>query len=496
MEFSCVRCGFSISQHSSGWLKRAHFCASTSRDSLSRTNGLASQTSVAWSQRFTESIADSCDLSSQNVESFTNAIRSTCIQVTSTSLSWHMLMTWLSQESQSESLSVQRFFQEIRKTLSLNQAHRLPRSWSSGGVPWQNHQEAKVRSNHRGIFPEVHWQSFWVCFASLFKGHRKWCQDSVDPEKRIKSSVIKKKKRGSFIVQDSSKQNCCGCRNSGMTSSIQSRSCQDLVKSPGIRLRQPQAPSQVCPSSEFSRTHCNWDCQVFRLRLGRMSKSRRSTSGSLIALLSINVASTSQMQASVSNSSTEAELYAVTQAAVESLVIKHFIQDFKSAILSQDVKIIVKTDSSASKTMASRQGISRKSKHIGLKHLWIQAIFSEGVISLEKVRTHHNPSCSRSSLKLLFLVSISRGSTFKDSSLSQVYKYCSSVEKIKTVKLIKEDVSVNAHTILSRANQQACNQNQGQRFSQGQICMLDIDNARSLYLCVASRERVLRAKRL
>ena len=59
----------------------------------------------------------------------------------------------------------------------------------------------------------------------------------------------------------------------------------------------------------------------------------------------------------------------MTQAAVESLAIKHFIQEFKSAILSRDVKIIVRTDSSAGKTMASRLGISRESKHIELKHM-------------------------------------------------------------------------------------------------------------------------------
>ena len=52
-------------------------------------------------------------------------------------------------------------------------------------------------------------------------------------------------------------------------------------------------------------------------------RSRRSTSGSLITLLSGNISSTSHTQASVSHSSAEAELYAMTQAAVESLAIKH-----------------------------------------------------------------------------------------------------------------------------------------------------------------------------
>ena len=48
----------------------------------------------------------------------------------------------------------------------------------------------------------------------------------------------------------------------------------------------------------------------------------RSTSGSLITLFSVNLSSTSRTQASLSHSSAEAELYAMTQAAVDSLAIK------------------------------------------------------------------------------------------------------------------------------------------------------------------------------
>ena len=59
----------------------------------------------------------------------------------------------------------------------------------------------------------------------------------------------------------------------------------------------------------------------------------------------------------------------MTQAAVESLAIINFIQEFNSAILSSEVSIVIQTDSSAGKSMASRLGTSRCSKHIELKHL-------------------------------------------------------------------------------------------------------------------------------
>ena len=121
-------------------------------------------------------------------------------------------------------------------------------------------------------------------------------------------------------------------------------------------------------------------------------KSRRSTSGSLISVFNINIQSTSRTQASIAHSSAESELYAMTQASVESLAIKNFIQEFNSAILSASVSIVIQTDSSAGKSMASRLGISRRSKHIELKYLWIQDEIKEGKLELKKVGTHFNPS--------------------------------------------------------------------------------------------------------
>ena len=142
----------------------------------------------------------------------------------------------------------------------------------------------------------------------------------------------------------------------------------------------PTADSQgLIPVEVVSYSDSDWaGCQ----------RSRRSTSGSLITLFSVNLSSTSRTQASVSHSSAEAELYAMTQATIDSLAIKHFIKELKSEILSGEVKFTLKMDASAGKTMASRLGISKKSKNIELRRLWIQDILSEGAMSLEKVGTH------------------------------------------------------------------------------------------------------------
>ena len=62
------------------------------------------------------------------------------------------------------------------------------------------------------------------------------------------------------------------------------------------------------------------------------------------------------------------------------------------AILSSSVSIVIQTDSSAGKSMASRLGISRRSKHIELKYLWFQDEIKEGKLELNKVGTHFKPS--------------------------------------------------------------------------------------------------------
>ena len=125
----------------------------------------------------------------------------------------------------------------------------------------------------------------------------------------------------------------------------------------------------------------------------------------------------------------------MTQATIDSLAIKHFIKELKSEILSGEVKITLKMDSSAAKTMASRLGISKKSKPIELRHLWIQDILSEGVMSLEKVGTHHNPSDVLTKFVQASVLGnhLPKLNLFKDPSVSQVFKVSSGVVKITPV---------------------------------------------------------------
>eukprot|EP00971_Amphidinium_carterae_P266101 5278628-Amphidinium_carterae.4 len=57
-----------------------------------------------------------------------------------------------------------------------------------------------------------------------------------------------------------------------------------------------------------------------------------------------------------------------------------------------NVKLHVHTDSASGKTMIHKLGISKKSKHMQLKHFHLQELVEQGVITLHKVSSLVNQS--------------------------------------------------------------------------------------------------------
>ena len=111
-------------------------------------------------------------------------------------------------------------------------------------------------------------------------------------------------------------------------------------------------------------------------------KTRRSTSGFIIFLLGTPVHFGSRTQAVHALSSAEAELYAMGSAVSESLHIKHFLEE---TALFRKASIIIRTDSSAGKSMASRFGTSKRTRHVQLRFLFLQHLVSDGQIQIRKV---------------------------------------------------------------------------------------------------------------
>ena len=94
----------------------------------------------------------------------------------------------------------------------------------------------------------------------------------------------------------------------------------------------------------------------------------------------------SSTQASIAQSSGEAEYYALVRAASEALGMQSIMHD-----LGWHCKIRLLVDSSAAKSIASRTGLGELC-HLEIKFLWLQECVRRGKLVLRKVRGDINPA--------------------------------------------------------------------------------------------------------
>ena len=117
--------------------------------------------------------------------------------------------------------------------------------------------------------------------------------------------------------------------------------------------------------------------------------TRKSTSGCALFVLGVNLCGISRTQQTIALSSGEAELYAIGLGVSESLYVRTLLLESK---LCSKCNITLHTDSTAGKSMASRHGLSRKTKHVQLRFLFVQELVLSGQIRLKKVLGTNNPS--------------------------------------------------------------------------------------------------------
>ena len=98
------------------------------------------------------------------------------------------------------------------------------------------------------------------------------------------------------------------------------------------------------------------------------------------------VKSWSSTQATIAQSSGEAEYYSVARAAAEGLGIQALMAD-----MGFDAEVEVHVDSSSAKSISSRIGLG-KLRHMEVKFLWIQEVVRTKRIRMKKVRGDSNPA--------------------------------------------------------------------------------------------------------
>ena len=115
-------------------------------------------------------------------------------------------------------------------------------------------------------------------------------------------------------------------------------------------------------------------------------KTGKSTSGGAVTIGEHYIKGWSATQASITLSSAEAELVAMTKATAETMGIMSMIRD-----LGHDKKGIVYADSSAALAIADRKG-SGKLRHINIRVLWIQEKERREEVQLRKIKGTMNPA--------------------------------------------------------------------------------------------------------
>ena len=114
---------------------------------------------------------------------------------------------------------------------------------------------------------------------------------------------------------------------------------------------------------------------------------QKSTSGGVLTWGGHVVKTWSSTQQTLSLSSGEAELYALTKTACQTLGAMQLLKD-----LGIEARGMVLSDSNAAIGMVQREGLGGRTRHIQVQYLWIQERVAREELKMKKVDTKQNPS--------------------------------------------------------------------------------------------------------
>ena len=110
----------------------------------------------------------------------------------------------------------------------------------------------------------------------------------------------------------------------------------------------------------------------------------KSTSGGVVQWRNATRTAWSRTQQTVSWSSAEAELYALTTGVAEGMVTKHLLQE-----LGHEVILTNHVDGQSAKAWASKRGLGRM-KHVILKYMCVQDVVKKKLTILAYISTKQN----------------------------------------------------------------------------------------------------------
>ena len=115
------------------------------------------------------------------------------------------------------------------------------------------------------------------------------------------------------------------------------------------------------------------------------TKTLKSTSSSFVRVKGFLLGANVQLQDTHAQSSGESEFYAMGAGCCDGLYAKALLAEFG---LKSTIKL--KCDATAGKAIAQRMGLSKKTRHVKVKHLFIQELVKAREIEVSKVDTEWN----------------------------------------------------------------------------------------------------------
>ena len=120
------------------------------------------------------------------------------------------------------------------------------------------------------------------------------------------------------------------------------------------------------------------------------NQQKKSTNGASLSLWGVPLATSSRTQATQALSTAEAELYAMGMATQDALHLQSLLQEMQLSQLAKPFELTVYTDSSSVKALASKLGLTRKSKHVQLRYRFMKDLLANGQLQLSKIPAGKN----------------------------------------------------------------------------------------------------------
>ncbi|MCO5592584.1 hypothetical protein L7F22_046587 [Adiantum nelumboides] len=116
--------------------------------------------------------------------------------------------------------------------------------------------------------------------------------------------------------------------------------------------------------------------------------TKKSTNGYVYTLVGGAISRCSRLQKIVALSTTEAENISATEASKEAIWLGRLVIDFGLPAYAP----VLGCDSQSALCLAKNAMFHARTKHINMRHHFIQQVLDDGLVTLTKVKTQDNPA--------------------------------------------------------------------------------------------------------